>query len=111
MGNYWSTLQEHSEVNASCDISDYLAVDNEVLTSGALTLKEIAQACSSSNADEVDSDDEEVAEVKERVPIIGTIARQAYLQLRQFCEENALDEKLYSAFDQIENFFTERAVV
>ncbi len=35
----WPTLQEHSEVNANCELSDYLAVDNEILTSGVLSLE------------------------------------------------------------------------
>lgn len=52
----------------------------------------------------LDDDDDEDTEVTERLPISGPVARQAYLQLRQFCEENGLDSGLYSTFDQIEDF-------
>ena len=107
MLRFWSILQDRSEFNANCELSDYLSIDNEVVTSGDLTLKEIAQACSSSNIDEANSDsEEEVIEVKERLPITGSCARQAYLQLRRYFEENALGENLYPAFDQIEDLLT-----
>lgn len=102
----WSTLQEHSEVDANCELSDYLTVDNEILTSGTLSLEEIAQVVSSSNAEEADSEDGEVSEIEERPPISGPAARQAYLQLRQYFEENALDEKLYPTFDHIEDLLS-----
>lgn len=104
LGNYWTELQRQSEFNADVEISDYLAVDDAVITSGSLTLEEIAQEHSSSTANEVNSDDEEIQEVEERIPITGPAARQAYFQLRQFCEENGLNEKLYTAFDQVEEF-------
>uniref|UniRef100_A0A914DJ85 Uncharacterized protein n=1 Tax=Acrobeloides nanus TaxID=290746 RepID=A0A914DJ85_9BILA len=96
----------HSEIPSDCELSDYLAVDNDVVTGNILTLEEIAQAASSSNVNEVvlDDDDDEDTEVTERLPISGPVARQAYLQLRQFCEENGLDSGLYSTFDQIEDF-------
>ncbi|KAE9546906.1 hypothetical protein FO519_009882 [Halicephalobus sp. NKZ332] len=100
----WSMFQSHCEINADCDISDYLSIDNEIATSGELSLEEIAQACSSSKVDEANSDSEEdVIEINERPPITGPAARQAYLQLRRYFEENALCEGLYSAFDQIED--------
>uniref|UniRef100_A0A914C297 DDE-1 domain-containing protein n=1 Tax=Acrobeloides nanus TaxID=290746 RepID=A0A914C297_9BILA len=106
LASYWSILREHSEIPSDCELSDYLAVDNDVVTGNILTLEEIAQAASSSNVNEVvlDDDDDEDTEVTERLPISGPVARQAYLQLRQFCEENGLDSGLYSTFDQIEDF-------
>lgn len=45
----------------------------------------------------------DVEKVVEKEPITGQAARQAYLQLRQYFEENALSENLYSAFDHIED--------
>jgi hypothetical protein len=76
---YWSLLQDHFEITPGTEISDYLAIDNEVLTSGALTLAEIAQTCSSSNADEADSDSDKEIVVEEQVPITGSDARQAFI--------------------------------
>ena len=46
--------------------------------------------------------DDEIVEINERSPIIGPVARQAYLQLCQYFQENSLSENLYSSFDQIE---------
>lgn len=103
MQRFWATAQEHAELKANCDLTDFLAVDDQVETSGALTIQEIAQACSSSNVNEVDSDSEENAiEVEERAPITGPAARQGFLQMRQYFEENGLNPSLFAAFDQIE---------
>lgn len=100
----WPT-QEHPELKTDCDLFDFLAVDDQVETSGTLTIQEIAQTCSSSNANEADLDSgDDAIEVEERVPITGPAARQGFLQFRQYCEENGLDPKLFPALDQMEDF-------
>lgn len=86
-------------------MTDFLAADNQIETSGALTIQEIAQACSSSNVNEAESENEdEEIEVEERVPITGLAARQGFIQFRQYFEENGLDSKLFPALDQMEDF-------
>lgn len=69
-----------------------------------MTIQEIAQASSSSNANEADpeSEDEEI-EIEEQAPITGPAARQGFLQLRRYFEENGLDPSLFPAFDRIED--------
>uniref|UniRef100_A0A914CFI3 HTH psq-type domain-containing protein n=1 Tax=Acrobeloides nanus TaxID=290746 RepID=A0A914CFI3_9BILA len=64
LASYWSILREHSEIPSDCELSDYLDVDNDVVTGNILTLEEIAQAASSSNVNEVvlDDDDDEDTE-------------------------------------------------
>lgn len=95
-------LEERFEVDTDCDICDYFNLDTEVVTSGALTLKEIAKACS--NADVEANSDEDEDEVEERPPVSTPIAIQGFIRLRQYCEENGLDPSLYPALDQIEDF-------
>jgi len=84
-------------------LSDFLTADDQVETSGAFTIEEIAQACSTSNANEADSENEDEA-IEERAPITGPAARQGFFQFRQYCEENGLDPKLFPALDQMEDF-------
>lgn len=103
MQRYWSTAQEHPELKTDCELTDFLDADEQVETSGALTVQEITQAVLSSNANEAESDNEDEP-IEERVPITGPAARQGYLQLRQFCEENGLDPALYAALDKVEDF-------
>jgi len=68
-----------------------------------LTIQEIAQVCSISNANEAESGSEdETIEIEERAPITGPAARQGFLQMRQYFEENDLDPTLFPAFDRIE---------
>jgi hypothetical protein len=105
-------LEGHSEIDAHCEISDYLVVDSEVVTSGTLTLEEIAQICSTSKADEADSNSEgEIIEIEERPPITGPVARQGFIQLRQYFEENGLDPTLYPIFDHIEDLLLKDQMV
>lgn len=104
---FWLTIQGHDELKVDCELTDFLAADDQVETSGALTIQEIAQACSSSNTDKADSDNEnEASEIEERAPITGPAARQAYIQLRQYFEENDLDSTLFPAFDRMEDELT-----
>jgi hypothetical protein len=53
--------------------------------------------------DEADSDSDKEIVVEEQVPITGSDARQGFLQLRKYCEENGLGENFYSTFDQLED--------
>ncbi|KAL7077876.1 hypothetical protein ACQ4LE_003088 [Meloidogyne hapla] len=46
---------------------------------------------------------EEIEDFEIVVPISGTLARQSYLCLRKYWQENGLDESIYSAFDKIED--------
>jgi hypothetical protein len=96
-------LQALNEIGSTFTIEDYLNVDDRLLTSEELTLDEIAQSCSSSNIlDDALESDEEI--VEESPPVSGKDARQGFLSLRQYCEENGLDPKLFPALDQIEHF-------
>jgi hypothetical protein len=44
LNHLWDVLQENGEVEGQ--LADYLAVDQEVVTGGALTMDEIVAACS-----------------------------------------------------------------
>jgi len=101
---YWAELREKGEIETDLEIFDYLAVDNRILTSDALTLDEIAQAASRLNAVEADQEsDEEIAEIEEPTPVTAKDARQGFLMFRQYCEENALGSDLLPTFDRFED--------
>lgn len=104
MKRYWAELQERNELEINVEIADYLTVDDRVLTSDELTLDEIAQSVSTSNAADADQEsDEEIAELEEPAPVTAKDARQGFLMFRQYFEENGLDSALLPTLDRFED--------
>jgi len=53
--------------------------------------------------DTCESPVEEIEDFEIVMPISTDLARQSYLCLRKYWQENGLDESLYLSFDKIEN--------
>jgi hypothetical protein len=50
LNNLWEELQENGQ--AEGELADYLAVDQELITGGAMTIGEIVERCSSKETEE-----------------------------------------------------------
>uniref|UniRef100_A0A914VZL2 HTH CENPB-type domain-containing protein n=1 Tax=Plectus sambesii TaxID=2011161 RepID=A0A914VZL2_9BILA len=114
--NLWENLKVHGYIENDVDWVDYIRIDEEVITGGALSLAEIVEGCSTAVADganklsdsEVMDIDDEEAKIEE--PAITSLQAQNAMRLvRQYVEKNFADPVLLRYSDGLDNaIFLER---
>jgi molybdopterin/thiamine biosynthesis adenylyltransferase len=82
LNNIWETLKERGETEG--ELADYLTVDQELVTYGALTIGEIVEICSTKEAEEVeDNINNDTDVVEEELPTVSTREAIEALQILQ----------------------------
>uniref|UniRef100_A0A915DN51 Uncharacterized protein n=1 Tax=Ditylenchus dipsaci TaxID=166011 RepID=A0A915DN51_9BILA len=103
----WARLQDLDKINEEAEMFEYMHVDDDVITDGALSLEEIVDECSK-NADSQDSvnesidiDEEEEDPVKP--PVKCMEAARAMDTVRRFVEKNFADHNILKHSDALDD--------
>jgi hypothetical protein len=98
LNNLWETLQENGEVEGKLD--DYLDVDKEFVTGGALTTDEIVAICSRNEDEEVNDSPTDEIEIEEQdLPTVSAREASEALQILQRYDDRIGDPKIQKSCD------------
>jgi molybdopterin/thiamine biosynthesis adenylyltransferase len=106
LNNIWGILKERGETEG--ELSDYLTVDQKLVTYGALTIGEIVEICSTKEAEEVeDNSNSDTDVVEEELPTVSTREASEALKILQRYVDRSGNQTVQKACDTIDDFISE----
>jgi hypothetical protein len=100
--NLWETLQENGKVEG--ELADYLDMDQDLVTGGALTADEIVAICSRNEDDEVNDSPTDEIEIEEKdLPAVSAREASEALQILQRYNDRIGDPKMQKSCDIIDD--------
>jgi hypothetical protein len=107
LNNLWETLQEKGEVEG--DLGDYLEVDQELVTGGALTTDEIVAICSRNDDEEINDSPTDEIEIEEQdLPAVSAQEASEALQIIQRYNDRIGDSTIQKSCDIIDDALSEQ---